>query len=362
MDIRTLLYIYSQQSCTVKWNGSLSDSFKVSNGVRQGAVSSPVLFSLYIDDLFSLLRSSGLGCRLNNQFYGCLGYADDLLLLSASRTGLQVMINKCAEFMKVKSLKFSTNVNPAKSKTKCVIFSKRAKDRINVAPVKLNGDDLPWVPEIKHLGNLLESNNSMKRDITVKRGKFIGKINALSQEFFFASPEVFMKILNIYTVSFYGSGLWDMFSDECDRIYKAWNVAVRSAFKVPYTTHRYLIETISGCLHPKVLLACRYSTFVKSLLSSSKYPVRVMASLCVTDQRSTMGRTMVKIIRECLLDMKDVRNINPSLIKSKMMYFPVPKQEEWRVDFLLELLNDELEVPDFTENEIRDVVDFICSS
>ena len=42
--LRTLLYIYSQQSCTVKWNGSLSDSFKMSNVVRQGEVSSPIIF------------------------------------------------------------------------------------------------------------------------------------------------------------------------------------------------------------------------------------------------------------------------------------------------------------------------------
>ena len=99
------------------------------------------------------------------------------------------MINKCSDFMKLKKLKFSTNVNPSKSKTKCVIFSKEAKDRQNVAPVKLNGDNLPRVKEVKHLGNLLECNNSMKRDISVKRGKFIGKLNSLSQEFFFTSPD-----------------------------------------------------------------------------------------------------------------------------------------------------------------------------
>ena len=167
----------------------------------------------------------------------------------------------------------------------------------------------------------------MKRDVTVKRGKFIGKINALSQEFFFSSPEVFMRILNIYTVSFYGSGLWDMYSDECDRIFKAWNVAVRSAWKVPYTTHRYLIEGISGCLHPKVLLACRYSTFVSSLLSSSKYPVRILASLCVEDQRTTVGRTMSKIMRDCKLDLEDVRYLNSTLIKSNMKYYPVPRRK-----------------------------------
>ena len=60
----------------------MSSAFSVSIGVRQGAVSSPILFSVYIDDLFSILRGSGLGCSLYGQFYGCFGYADDLLLLS----------------------------------------------------------------------------------------------------------------------------------------------------------------------------------------------------------------------------------------------------------------------------------------
>ena len=47
--LRLLLYIYKLQRCQVKWNTSYSNQFPVSNGVRQGAVSSPLLFSIYID-------------------------------------------------------------------------------------------------------------------------------------------------------------------------------------------------------------------------------------------------------------------------------------------------------------------------
>ena len=47
--------------------------FKVSNGVRQGAISSPLLFSVYIDGLIVLLRRSGIGCRLDKLYYGVLG-------------------------------------------------------------------------------------------------------------------------------------------------------------------------------------------------------------------------------------------------------------------------------------------------
>ena len=128
-------------------------------------------------------------------------------MLSASRSGLQSKVNICTDFVKKKNLKFSTNPNPKKSKTKCIIFSSKPKDRTGVLPVKMNGDDLPWVEEIKHLGNILESSNNMKKDQAVKKGSFIGKINSLSQEFHYVLPNSFFKIEYIYAVSFPGSSL-----------------------------------------------------------------------------------------------------------------------------------------------------------
>ena len=44
--LRVLLFIYEEQMCDFNWNGKFSFSFGVKNGVRQGAVSSPILFGL----------------------------------------------------------------------------------------------------------------------------------------------------------------------------------------------------------------------------------------------------------------------------------------------------------------------------
>ena len=68
--LRVLLFIYRNQSCDVKWSTAYSNKFSVTNGVRQGAVSSPLLFSIYIDNIISLLRRSGLGCRVGGMYYG----------------------------------------------------------------------------------------------------------------------------------------------------------------------------------------------------------------------------------------------------------------------------------------------------
>ena len=50
--IRFLSSWYRAQKMRVRWNNSLSIPFGVSNGVRQGSVLSPILFSVYLDDLF----------------------------------------------------------------------------------------------------------------------------------------------------------------------------------------------------------------------------------------------------------------------------------------------------------------------
>ena len=39
--INVLYYMYTNQTCYVKWNNECSSSFSVSNGVKQGGVISP---------------------------------------------------------------------------------------------------------------------------------------------------------------------------------------------------------------------------------------------------------------------------------------------------------------------------------
>ena len=208
--LRLMLYIYENQSCSVKWSGEVSSEFNVNNGVRQGAVSSAILFAIYIDELLTILKASRLGCYIDGVFLGAFIFADDILLLSASRPGLQSLVNKCQVFASQRNLKFGTSPNPIKSKTKCIVFSKRAKDRVNLAPVMLDGQPLPWVEKVNHLGCILEQDNSMKMDVAAKRGQYIGKINSLFQEFHFVDSDTFLKLIDSFALSFYGSNLWNL--------------------------------------------------------------------------------------------------------------------------------------------------------
>ena len=102
-------------------------------------------------------------------------YADDIILLSPSRTGLQEMVKICENFAKATKLKFSTNIRIEKWKTKCLIFSKERINYNEITPILWNELSLPFVNDLKlkHVGNVLQSDKSMTIDCNKKRAIFI---------------------------------------------------------------------------------------------------------------------------------------------------------------------------------------------
>ena len=71
-------------------------------------------------------------------------YADDLLLLSPSRSSLQEMVGIDAKYAKEHRIEFSNGPKSEKSKTKGMVFSGITLN-FTPAPIILNGDAIPWV-------------------------------------------------------------------------------------------------------------------------------------------------------------------------------------------------------------------------
>ena len=359
--LRCLLYMYTNQKCNVKWGNTLSNTFDVKNGVRQGAVSSPILFCIYINKLIKTLRKSSIGCQIQGVYLGIWVYADDIILLSPSRSGLQQMVKLCENFASLYKLKFSTNVVEAKSKTKCIIFSKDAVNVHGFYPIILNALPLPFVNEVKHIGNLLETNNLMKRDISIKRAKFISKINSLNQEFHFSSPAFVVKLYKIYACSFHGSCSWDLYSDSVNKLYTSWNIAIRILFELPRNTHRYFIEPISECNHLKTMLCSRFVNFYANLCKSTKHSIRLLTALCKDNLRTTLGNNLHNIALDCLTS---VKSLTKTIVKNNMKYFDIPEENRWRIEFVKEILNlkiDQLQIEGFHDDELNEIINFLCT-
>jgi len=81
--------------------------FSLTCGVRQEGVLSPVVFSIYVDSIIERLRMSGYGCVIGGEFFGCIMYAEDLLLVSHSVCVLQKMIDICVDELNCIGLSFN---------------------------------------------------------------------------------------------------------------------------------------------------------------------------------------------------------------------------------------------------------------
>ena len=239
--IRLLICIYRNQAANVQWKGMVSEDFLIRNGVRQGAVISPIFFSFYMDNLFDRLKNSGSGCVVSNYYAGCFGYADDLIFLCPSRSGLQEMLEIAQNYVNEHNISFSTHPEPAKSKTKGIIFS-RTPMKFTPDPLVLDGNPLPWIEHANYLGNVITSiPDGWSKDARQKRAQYIEKNVEIIQEFPSAHPEVKCKINRIYNSSFPGAMLYDLSSDSVTHLVNSWSVSVRHMWGLPLQAHRYLI-------------------------------------------------------------------------------------------------------------------------
>ena len=73
-------------------------------------------------------------------------------------------------------------------------------------------------PDAKPVGNVLQMDNCLSKDISIKRGMFIKKVHCILQEFPFASPLFKMNLVRKFVTSVYGSSLWSIFYRRCDMI------------------------------------------------------------------------------------------------------------------------------------------------
>ena len=137
--------LYSNIDLCVKVGNERTNFFSSHIGVRQGDNLSPNLFNLYLSDLPSYFDHSCDPVTLNDINLNCLLYADDLVLLSSSKNGLQNAINKLSSF----AAEWHLDINI--SKTKVLIFNKSGRIKKNML-FKYNNVEIENVQKYTYLG------------------------------------------------------------------------------------------------------------------------------------------------------------------------------------------------------------------
>ena len=356
--VRLLIFIYSEQFANVRWNGVFSSKFSMHNGVRQGAILSAIAYCFYCEQLFTLLEQRRSGCWVNGMFMGLFGYSDDNICVAPSLSALQDMLRTCEEFALSHNLRFSTNLDPIKCKTKTLAFLQKPRPLPNMM---LCGNPLPWTDKFKHLGINIENKiDGCEHDMKVKRAQFIDKNIELNQEFYFAHPSTKVKVNQIYNSHYSGSPLWDLFGPGAASMEATFNKSVKLMLDLPYATHRCFIEPLTDLKHVKLTLIQRFLGFMEKIDASDKTALKMLKNEAMKDVRSVTGKNYRNIMllagKSCV---EHVRKDNLNL-----KYFPLDEKDGWKVAFIKEIIdvkNDELEVPGFENDELETILLHLCT-
>ena len=360
--VRVLIFTYQEQKGWVRLAGRNSEKFNITNGTRQGSIGSPFYFACYLNPLIKRLRKSGLGCHVAGVYIGIVCYADDIFLLSMDPHMLQKMIDIAHQFGAENNLMFSTDEDPKKSKTTCIIF--HGKKRIQYPPpILLNGKELPWLESCTHLGHILSANLSMDSDVSRAKSSFINRSADLREQLYFCHPAQKMLAIDLFNCDGYGMGLWHLSSPAVESYFKSWNQEVRKSYDVPFNTHCNLVEQYFCpnlvSLRRKIL--SRYAGFVNKLLNSSSKEIKFLSNILLRDPRSIIGRNISYLNEKTGLD---VLKVSKYTVRAALQYQNPEPVEPWRSSLLNTLLELKFnkDYSFMTKQTICDLINSLCAS
>ena len=231
--------------------------------MRQGSIISPWIFNCFYRDMVKTVNDIECGLIIGNNRYNIICYADDLLLTSATSTGLQTLINSCQKYVEEHGLCF----NP--TKTSCTVIGK--SPFTTEATFYISGVKLQNAKTFKYLGaelGNLSHTARVKQRIRATNGAF-HKLQAAGLHMRGLSPEAvrhvyLLAILPIMTYAAHALHL------------------TRTDIKTMESTH---------------------GNIIKSSLGLSKYSRTspLIASLDIQRVESMINNHTINLLRRCLM-------------------------------------------------------------
>jgi hypothetical protein len=266
--------MYSDIKSCVNANGQTSAFFTSFTGVRQGENLSPILFSLYLNDLDSVLSRDNNGIiidfHVNNALHFLklllLLYADDTVIFGENESTFQLCLDNFYNYCQKWKLKINF------SKTKVIVFgtNKPSKYSFNI-----NGQPIETVKEYKYLGVVFSSSGSFlscRKHVVSQANKAMHllymRISNLDLPIDLQLKLFDHTVLPILT---YGSEIWGF--ENLDMVEQVHTNFLRKITKTRKSTPRYMLYGELGRYPIEIIIKSRMVNFWNKLIlsSNSKY-------------------------------------------------------------------------------------------
>jgi ribonuclease HI len=258
-------YLTNRSAC-VRFQGALSKTLTFENGTPQGAIVSPLLFNLLMEDIVSQPYTK------NTSIYS---YADDLLLINTrdGNNALPEDLHRLEETCEDLGLKISAR------KTKAMQFRAKA---LSPFQIQIQGGSIEWVSEFRYLGVIVDrrlSFNSHVKNVKHRANQRLNLMRCISGQRGGASHIVLATFykMAIRSIIEYSSCALIMVSktsrDALDRIQAAALRIITGAGKTAKTT---VLEHATGIIS---LIGRRHTSMLKiidKVLRDEDHPSNIM--------------------------------------------------------------------------------------
>ncbi|KAJ2938898.1 hypothetical protein O0L34_g17708 [Tuta absoluta] len=270
-DILNLLkHWYGNQTNTVKWGDTESSVFRLDCGVRQGGLTSPDLFNIYVNALIEELRDTRIGCHVAGVCTNNLSYADDMVLLSPSIAGLRKLLSICERYATEHGLKYNVK------KTEMLVF-RCGRGLETVPSVYLDGAQVRRVAVFRYLGHMLTEDLKDDDDIERERRALAVRCNMLARRFHRCTSDVKKTLFRAYCQNMYTCHLWFAFNR---RSYSTIRVQYNDSYRTLMRLPRYCSASsmFADARIPDffAIMRARIASFLERIGSSQNDIVRAM--------------------------------------------------------------------------------------
>lgn len=257
-----------------------TQEFWTSQGLRQGCVLSPLLFSIYIAGLEKEFVKRNLGgVRVGRLRIWSLAYADDMVILAVNHEAMLDMIDTLRKFLSDRDLMLSTE------KTKMLVFNKARQSKKKKS--RWEGDNIEEVDSFRYLGFNFNWDCIYKLHIAYLRKKgnvVVRKTWGLGERKCHEDVGRRKMLFNylVRSVMSYGAEMWGW--SECKELEKVQCDYYRWMLKLDFTTLTYLISRETNISKMKNFWAVRAFKFEEKIL---KQDVNKLAQVCLLEKMSS---------------------------------------------------------------------------
>ena len=105
---------------------------------------------------------------------------------------------------------------------------------------------------------------------------------------------------------------------------------------LPYATHRYLIEPVSGQQHMKIALIRNFLNFINKVKQSPKHVLRHLYSIVKADVRTITGSNLRNIL--LLTSLSSVDDLHPGIVE-QIKYKEIQDRDMWGIPIIKESMD-----------------------